>query len=96
MPLSLAGQAMKLAIHSDVSYLLELKARSRAGGHMFMASTEDIPINNGVVGSVKYFTNNQSSAVISNGGQACLSNRFPPEKNILAGAHVLDPQPVAI
>jgi hypothetical protein len=40
---------MKLAIHSDASYLSELKARSRAGGHMFMAGTEEIPINNGAV-----------------------------------------------
>ncbi len=36
-------------IHSNPSYLLEPKARSRAGGHMFMAGTEEIPINNGAV-----------------------------------------------
>jgi hypothetical protein len=40
---------MKLAIHSDVSYLSEPKACSRAGGHMFMAGSEEIPINNGAV-----------------------------------------------
>ncbi len=40
---------MKLAIHSNASYLLEPKAHSRAGGHMFMADTEEIPINNGAV-----------------------------------------------
>jgi hypothetical protein len=40
---------MRLAIHSNASYLSEPKARSRAGGHMFMAGTEDIPINNGAV-----------------------------------------------
>ncbi len=40
---------MKLAIHSDASYLSEPKARSQAGGHMFMASTEEIPINNRAV-----------------------------------------------
>ncbi len=40
---------MKLAIHSDASYLSEPKARSQAGGHMFMAGTEEIPINNGAV-----------------------------------------------
>ncbi len=39
---------MKLAIHSDASYLLEPKDCSRAGGgHMFMAGTEEIPTNNG-------------------------------------------------
>jgi hypothetical protein len=40
---------MKLAIHSDASYLSKPKARSQARGHMFMASTEEIPINNGAV-----------------------------------------------
>jgi hypothetical protein len=40
---------MVLAIHSDASYLSEPKARSRAGGHMFMAGKEEIPINNGAV-----------------------------------------------
>jgi hypothetical protein len=40
---------MKLPIHSDASYLLEPKACSRASGHMFMAGTEEIPINNGAV-----------------------------------------------
>jgi hypothetical protein len=40
---------MRLAIHSNALYLSEPKACSRAGGHMFMAGTEDIPINNGGV-----------------------------------------------
>ncbi len=40
---------MKLAIHSNVSYLSEPKVCSRAGGHMSMAGTEEIPINNGAV-----------------------------------------------
>ncbi len=40
---------MKLTIHSNVSYLSEPKAHSRAGGHMLMAGTEEIPINNGAI-----------------------------------------------
>ncbi len=40
---------MALAIHSNASYLSEANARSRAGGHMFMASNEEIPKNNGAV-----------------------------------------------
>ncbi len=40
---------MRLAIHSDALYLSEPKAQSRAGGHMFMAGIEDIPINNEAV-----------------------------------------------
>ncbi len=40
---------MRLAIHSKALYVSEPKARSRAGGHMFIAGTDNIPINNGVV-----------------------------------------------
>ncbi len=54
---------MVLAIHSDASYLSEPKARSRAGGHMFMAGRDDIPTNNGAV-----LTISQSSHVILRGG----------------------------
>ena len=40
---------MILAVHSDASYLSEPKARSRAGGHFFLASDVPIPANNGAV-----------------------------------------------
>jgi hypothetical protein len=40
---------MKLAIHSDASYLSKPKACSQARGHMFMAGREEIPNNNGAV-----------------------------------------------
>jgi hypothetical protein len=40
---------MILAIHSNASYLSEPKARSQAGGHMFMAGDNEILINNGAV-----------------------------------------------
>ena len=40
---------MKLAAHSDASYLSEPKARSRAGGHFFLSNGSDIPPNNGAI-----------------------------------------------
>ena len=40
---------MKLAVHSDASYLSEPKARSRAGGHFFLSNEAAIPANNGAV-----------------------------------------------
>jgi hypothetical protein len=40
---------MVLAVHSNASYLSKPKARSRAGGHMFMSVNDDIPTNNGAV-----------------------------------------------
>ena len=40
---------MKLAAHSDASYLSETKACSRAGGHFFLSKDSTIPQNNGAV-----------------------------------------------
>ena len=40
---------MKLAAHSDASYLSEPKSRSRAGGHFFLSSETTIPAINGAV-----------------------------------------------
>jgi hypothetical protein len=40
---------MKLAVHSDASYLSEPKARSRAGGHFFLSGDTTAPGNNGAV-----------------------------------------------
>jgi hypothetical protein len=40
---------MKLAIHSDASYLSEPKARSRAGGHFFCSENVADPADNGAV-----------------------------------------------
>jgi hypothetical protein len=40
---------MKLAIHSDASYLSEPQAQSRAGGHFFLSHDEKIQCNNGAI-----------------------------------------------
>ena len=40
---------MVLAGHSNDSYLSETKARSRAGGHLFMSNNTAFPLNNGAV-----------------------------------------------
>jgi hypothetical protein len=40
---------MVLVVHSDASYLSKPKARSRAGGHFFLSSDTENPINNGAV-----------------------------------------------
>ena len=43
---------MVLAAHSDASYLLETKSRSRAGGHFFMSSDIVVPKNNDAVHTI--------------------------------------------
>jgi hypothetical protein len=40
---------MILAIHSDAGYVNEAKARSRAGGHFFLSSDIQNPLNNGAI-----------------------------------------------
>jgi hypothetical protein len=40
---------MVLVVHSNASYLSEPKARSRAGGHFFLSSDTEDPIDNGAV-----------------------------------------------
>ena len=40
---------MKLAAHSDPSYLIVPKARSQASGHFFLSSDSTVPQNNSAV-----------------------------------------------
>jgi hypothetical protein len=63
---------MRLAIHSNASYLSEPKACSRAGGHMFMAGNEDIPINNGAILNILQIIR----AVMSSAAEAELGTLF--------------------
>jgi hypothetical protein len=63
---------MKLVIHSNASCLSEPKACSRAGGHMFMAGMEEIPINNGAVLNISQII----KAVMSSAADAKLGALF--------------------
>ncbi len=84
---------MKLAIHSDASYLSEPKARSRTGGHMFMARTEEIPINNGAVLNISQII----KAVMSSAAEAKLGALFINAKTAVSMRRTLKelghPQP---
>jgi hypothetical protein len=84
---------IKLAIHSDASYLSEPKARSRAGGHMFMAGSEEIPINNGAVLNISQII----KAVMSSAAEAELGALFINAKTAVSMRQTLEemghPQP---
>ncbi len=84
---------MKLAIHSNASYLSDSKARSRAGGHIFMAGNEDIPINNGAVLNISQIIN----AVMSSAAEAKLGALFINAKTAVSMQQTLKelghPQP---
>ena len=53
---------MILAAHSDASYLSEPKARSRAGGHIFLSENVEDPPNNGAILTVAQIIKNVMSS----------------------------------
>ena len=57
-----AASKMTLSVHSDASYLVEPKARSRAGGHYFLSDNSENPENNGAVLSVAQIIKNAMSS----------------------------------
>jgi hypothetical protein len=71
---------MILAIHSNASYLSEQKAQSQAGGHMFMAGDNKIPINNGTVLN----TSQMIKSVMSSAAEAELGALFINAKTALS------------
>ena len=84
---------MALAIHSDASYLSEAKAHSRAGGHMFMSSTKEIPQNKGAILNILQIIR----AVMSSAAEAELGALFINAKTAVSIRHTLKelghPQP---
>jgi hypothetical protein len=70
--LTYRGSKMVLAIHSNALYLSKPKARSQAGGHMFMAGNEEIPFNNGAVLNISQII----QAVMSSAAEAELGALF--------------------
>jgi len=91
--LTYKASKMVLAIHSDASYLSEAKARSRAGGHMFMATDEEIPKNNGAVLNISQIIR----AVLSSAAEAELGALFINAKAAVSMRQTLEelghPQP---
>ncbi len=71
---------MVRAIHSDASYLSKAKARSRAGGHMFMAGNEEICFNNGAVLNISQIIR----AVMSSAAEADLGALFINAKTAIS------------
>ena len=84
---------MVLAVHSNASYLSEPKACSRAGGHMFMSSNDEIPQNNGAILNILQIIR----AVMSSAAEAELGALFINAKTAVSMRHTLvelgHPQP---
>ncbi len=77
---------MVLAIHSNASYLSKPKARSRTGGHMFMAGRDDIPTNNGAVLNILQII----WPVMSSAAEAELGALFINAKTAVSMRHMLE------
>ena len=84
---------MVLAVHSDASYLTEPKARSRAGGHMYLSSDTDLPPNNGAVLNVAQII----KAVMSSAAEAEIGALFINAREAIPARTALEelghPQP---
>jgi hypothetical protein len=88
---------MVLAGHSDASYLSESKARSRAGGHFFLASNSPYPDNNGAVLTVaKIIKAVMSSAAEAELGALYINCReaVPARHQLEEMGHVQPPTPI--
>ena len=79
--LTYSASDMKLAVHSDASYLSEPQARSRAGGHFFLSNEATIPANNGAVLNIAHIIKHvMMSAPSENRTQLLIDNADELEK----------------
>ena len=88
-----------LAAHSDVSYILETKARIRAGGHFFLSENDEYPTNNGAVLTISQII----KAVMSSAAEAELgalylnSREATPQRRLLEEmGHPQPPTPIQV
>ena len=88
---------MVLAIHSDASYISEIKARSRAGGHFFLSDRSENPPNNGAVINVAQIIRNvMTSAADAEIGALYINSRqaIPARYTIEEMGHKQPPTPM--
>ena len=77
---------MVLAGHSNASYLLEINARSRAGGHLFMSNDDTIPSNSGAILTISQII----KAVMSSTAEAEIGALYINCKEAIPAPHALE------
>ena len=85
------------AIHSDASYLTESKARSRAGGHFYMADDNEEQPKGGPVHIVAQIIKNvMTSAADAEIGALCINSQqaIPARKLLEEMGHEQPPTPI--
>ena len=87
---------MVLHVHSDASYLTEPRARSRAGGHFYLAGAEDDTNNGAVLNPATIIRNVMPSAAAAEIGALYLNTRLAiPTRRLLEDiGHSPPPTPV--
>ena len=88
---------MVLNVHSNASYLVEPKARSRAGGHYFMSDNAANPEDNGAVHNIAQVIKNvMSSAAEAEIGALFLNSRqaIPARTTLIEMGHQQPPTPI--
>ena len=95
--LTYSASSMTLNVHSDASYLIEPKARSRAGGHFFMSDNAADPADNGaVLNTAQILKNVHSSAAEAEIGALFLNSRqaIPARTTLEELGHKQPPTPI--
>ena len=89
--------SMVLNVHSDASYLVEPKARSRAGGHYFMSDNAPDPADNGAVLNIAQVMKHvMSSAAEAEIGALFINSRqaIPARTTLIEMGHQQPPTPI--
>ena len=85
---------MILACHSDSSYLSETKARSQAGGYLFLSENDKIQRNNGEVLNIALIIKVRRALVGEAWIGAMYINAFEAASQIIALIEMGNPQPM--
>ena len=91
------ASSMVLNVHSDASYLVEPKARSRGGGHYFLSDNAPDPADNGAVLNIAQIIKNvMSSAAEAEIGALFLNSRqaIPARTTLEEMGHKQPPTPI--
>ena len=95
--LTFNASSMVLNVHSDASYLIDPKARSRAGGHFFMSeNNQDLKNNGAVLNIAKIIKGVMSSAAEGEIGALFLNSRqaIPARRLLEEMGHKQPPTPI--
>ena len=84
--LTYSASDMVLNLHSDASYLSEPRARSRAGGHLYMSDNAEFPENNGAILNIAQIIKN----VVTSAADAEINALFINTRHAIPARNLLN------